>query len=180
MEILRAVVRCVMAVAECVSVVCHSMAKILDVWVQALEKYGREPGPTQQRNEQQRVEEMSMKQTSERETEEIPRSTSVKDDAGREPVQQPSMEFLNVPGRFYAVVKGTKVGLFQSWFAAGSQVLNVPGSMQERFSTRLEALQFMTSFFQTIGWNEDIIEYDEQAREMYRYRQSDLRLRRET
>lgn len=54
--------------------------------------------------------------------------------------RQPSAERLNAPRQFYAVVKGTKVGLFESCFVAANQVLNVPGSLQERFSSRREAL----------------------------------------
>lgn len=89
-------------------------------------------------------------------------------------VEEPrwSMERLNAPGRFYAVAKGTKPGLFQSWFAAGNQVLNVPGSMQERFSSRLEALHFIISYFQAVGCGDDVVEYDECVQEVCRYRQS--------
>lgn len=46
--------------------------------------------------------------------------------------------------------------------------------MPERFSSRLEALQFIVGYFQTIGCGDDIVEYDEYVQEVYRYRQSEV------
>lgn len=42
----------------------------------------------------------------------------------------------------------------------------------------MEALQFMVNFFQTIGWSEDIVEYDDQVREVHCYKQREIALRR--
>lgn len=70
--------------------------------------------------------------------------------------QRQKRDRLGAPGRFYAVARGIKPGVYQSWFAAANQVLNVPGSMQERFSSRLEALQFITSYLYSTGCNDDI------------------------
>lgn len=65
--------------------------------------------------------------------------------------QRQKKERMSAPGRFYAVARGIKPGIYQSWFTAANQVLNVPGSMQERFSSRQEALHFITSYMQSNG-----------------------------
>lgn len=77
-------------------------------------------------------------------------------------------------GRFYAVASGICHGLFPTWFAAGNQVLNVSGSMQERFKSQLKALQCIAAYFQAAGIREDIVEYDEFEGEVWRYKLSEV------
>lgn len=81
-------------------------------------------------------------------------------------------------GRFYAIASEIRPGLFPTWFAAGNQVLNVSGSMQERFRSRLEALQYIAAYFQAVGIREDIVEYDEFEAEVWRYKLSEVPRRR--
>lgn len=170
MEMVRAAIRCGAAISECAGVVCHHMATALDWLAQKLKEYSEEPMQVAQvQSDNAGV--PSIRQEAELRAHD---GLGIEKDVVVVEEQRPSAERLASPGRFYAVVKGTKVGLYQSWFVAANQVLNVPGSLQERFSSRREALQFMVRYFQTVGWNEDIIEYNEQAQEVYRYSQSEF------
>lgn len=117
---------------ECLSVVCRSMATLLEACAQVMKRYGEEPGPVQQRSEVQP--EQSRLDIKSAEMVELCQEVFDGDESVNGE-QRSKLERLNAPGQFYDVAKGTRVRLFQSWFAArfaaGKQVLNVPGSMQE-------------------------------------------------
>lgn len=173
MEVARAVLRCVIAVIECISVMFEQVAAALVQVAAKLKSYIEESVQDHQRTEP--MQEHGGGPQAKQEIKEMTQgSPDGDDDTGSVAELQQSVERLTAPGRFYAVVKGTKIGLFQSWFVAANQVLNVPGSLQERFSSQKEALQFMVRYFQSIGWTRDIIEYDEQSKEVWRYRQRDF------
>lgn len=46
------------------------------------------------------------------------------------------------------------------------------GSLHERFGSRVEAVNYILSYFRAMGIRDDIIEYDENEQEFYRYSQS--------
>lgn len=177
MSVAQSIARCAVAVVECFSAASRSIASLLDECARKMRRYTGEAEPGQQL--QRLVSEQSRLEATEPEPKELPiESYHSAPDADSRCHEHQKQNRLSAPRRFYAVARGIKLGLYQSWFAAANQVLNVPGSMQERFSSRLEALQLITSYMQSNGCTDDIVEYDEYGQEVFRYSQSEVPRRR--
>lgn len=172
-SVARALVRCALAVVECASVCCRWLAGVFDGCAEWMRRYGDEPEQFQPQSE-------GRQQVEDRELVKQQQADEVEEDCSGDVSERQllDMDRLTAPGRFYAVARGRRPGVFQSWFAAGSQVLNVLGAMQERFSSRLEALHYMISYYQVVGCSDDILEYDEYVHVVFRNRQSELPRRR--
>lgn len=135
MSVVRAVVKCALAVTECMGIICRCAATLLEGSARMLRQYSEEPVVIEQQ-ETERQPDLGTQLGLVKQELNVNRWDAYGDESvvGSE-YEPPSMERLTAPGHFYAVARGTKCGLFQSWFTAGQQVLNVPGSMQERFGS---------------------------------------------
>lgn len=184
----RSLLKCVCAVVECAGVVCRCLAKVLEMAAAKLrgvlddgehrvamprEAGSRErlhrvnqPGTVETEPESFQAELIVRSRKQENDPDEGQMSTVIRarQTAGR----------LTAWGRYYAVASGVRPGVYPTWFAAGNQVLNVSGAMQERFGSRLEALQYIAAYFHAIGNKDEIVEYDEFEAEVWRYQLSDV------